>query len=154
MHSYKGHNSWHLFIRTWSKTTSSTRTTTYDPANMRTSTKRTSVMRNSAIWDQYKNFISESQNSNNLTFELRPCVRRKFPNFSFSRVSEMFGFRNSEIFRKKTEFPNFGNFRKKVQKKVRKLLENVCKYRKFRKKYVKFEFLSQKTLFLGQKVRK
>jgi len=28
------------------------------------------------------------------------------------------------------------------------------RFQKFRKKYVKFEFLSQKTLFLGQKVRK
>jgi len=51
---------------------------------------------------------------------LRPCVRRKFPNFSFSRVSEMFGFRSSEIFRKKLEFSNSRNFRVKVRKKVRK----------------------------------
>ncbi len=93
---------------------------------------------------------------------LRPCVRRNFPNFSFSRVSEKFGYRSSEIFWKKPEFPNFGNFREKVRKKfgnlssekVRKLFKNVCKFRKFQKKYVKFEFLSQITLFLGQKVRK
>jgi len=31
--------------------------------------------------------------------KLRPCVRRKFPNFSFLRVLEMFGFRSSEFFR-------------------------------------------------------
>jgi hypothetical protein len=35
-----------------------------------------------------------------MTYQVRPCVRRKFPNFSFSRVSEMFGFRSSEFFRK------------------------------------------------------
>ena len=31
---------------------------------------------------------------------LRPCVRQKFPNFLLSRVSEMFGFWSSELFRK------------------------------------------------------
>ncbi len=31
--------------------------------------------------------------------QLRPCVRRKFPNYSFSRVSEKFGNRSTEIFR-------------------------------------------------------
>ncbi len=29
-------------------------------------------------------------------FLVRPCVRQNFPNFSFSRVSEMFGCRSSE----------------------------------------------------------
>jgi len=37
---------------------------------------------------------------------LRPCVWQKFPNFSFSRVSEMFGFQSLEFFRKN---PNFSN---------------------------------------------
>jgi len=36
-----------------------------------------------------------------MAFELRPCDRQDFPNFSFLRVSEKFGCRSSEIFRKK-----------------------------------------------------
>ncbi len=40
---------------------------------------------------------------------LRPCVRQKFPNFSFSRVSEMFGFQSSKIFWK---YPVFSNLQK------------------------------------------
>jgi len=47
---------------------------------------------------------------------------------------------------------NLRNFCEKVRKKVRILFENVRKFQKFQKKYVKFEFLSQKNLFLGQKV--
>jgi len=81
---------------------------------------------------------------------VRPCIRRNFPNVLFSRVSEKFSCQSSEIFRKKPEFSNSQNFRKKV----RKLFKNVRKFQKFRKKYVKFEFLSQKTLFWGQKVWK
>jgi len=38
--------------------------------------------------------------------ELRPCVRQNFPNFLFLWVSENFGCRSSEIFRKKLEFSN------------------------------------------------
>jgi len=53
-------------------------------------------------------------------FFVRPCVRRKFPKFSFSRVWEKFDFRSSEIFRKKMEFLNSRNFRKKVRKKILK----------------------------------
>jgi len=61
---------------------------------------------------------------------LRPCVRRNFPNFSFSRVSEKFGCRSSEIFRKKTEFLNSQNFRKKVRKFWKQGFPNVQKFRK------------------------
>ncbi len=39
-----------------------------------------------------------------------------------------------------------------VRKKVWKLFENVRKFQFFWKKYIKFDFLSQKTLFMGQKV--
>ncbi len=53
--------------------------------------------------------------------EVRPCERRKFPYFLFSRVSEMFGFRSSEIFWKYPVFSNSQKFCEKVQKKVRKL---------------------------------
>jgi len=63
----------------------------------------------------------------------------------------MFGCRSSEIFWKKTEFSNSRNFSEKVRKKVRILNKIV---RQFQKNYVKFEFLSQKSLFLGQKVWK
>jgi len=50
-----------------------------------------------------KLYLSSFRNNTTFWVEnvslVRPCVRRKFPNFSFSRVSEMFGFRSSEIFR-------------------------------------------------------
>jgi len=69
-----------------------------------------------------------------LVLKLRPCVRRKFLNVLFSRVSEMFGFRSSEIFRKKPEFSNSRNFREKVRKK--------------------FGNLSSEKSFIGQKVWK
>jgi len=87
---------------------------------------------------------------------VRPRVRRKFPNFSFSRVSDMFGFRSPEIFRKKTEFSNSRNFRVKVRKKVRNSssVKNSVIIQKFWKNDVKFEVLGQKTLFFGQKVWK
>ncbi len=49
---------------------------------------------------------------------LRPCIRQNFPNFSFSRVWEMFGCRSSEIFWKKLEFLHSRHFLKKVRKKV------------------------------------
>jgi len=42
----------------------------------------------------------------------------------------------------------------KVWKKVQILTDFVRQFQKFQKNYVKFEFLSQKTLFLDQKVRK
>jgi len=48
---------------------------------------------------------------------LRPCVRRKFPNFSFSRVSEMFGFRSSEIFWKKNGIFELAEFSRKTLEK-------------------------------------
>jgi len=48
---------------------------------------------------------------------VRPCVRRNFPNFSFSRVSEMFGCRSSEIFGEKWNFRTRGIFAKKFGKK-------------------------------------
>jgi len=64
-----------------------------------------------------------------MTYQLRPCVRRKFPNFLFSRVSEIFGFRSSEIFWKKPEIWKFRTFRKlrknDVLFELRKF-ENIC----------------------------
>jgi len=68
----------------------------------------------------------------------------------------MFGFRSSEIFRKKTEFLNSRNFRKKVRKKFRNLSleKSSVIIWKFQKNDVKFEVLGQKTLFFGQKVWK
>jgi hypothetical protein len=51
---------------------------------------------------------------------LRPCVRRKFQNFSFLRVSEMFGFQSSEFLGKTRTFQNRKNFAKIVQKQVLK----------------------------------
>jgi hypothetical protein len=58
---------------------------------------------------------------NLVTCFIRPCVRQNFPNFSFSRVWEMFGCQSSEIFRKKTEFLNSQNFCEKVCKKSSEL---------------------------------
>jgi len=43
---------------------------------------------------------------------------------------------------------------KKVRKKVQKLFQNVRKFRKFQKKYVKLEFLSQKPCFWVKKFGK
>jgi len=57
-------------------------------------------------------------------------------------------------FLEKTEFLNSRNFCEKVWKKVWILTEIVRQFQKFWKNYVKFEFLSQNTLFLGQKVWK
>jgi hypothetical protein len=48
---------------------------------------------------------------------LRPCVRWKFPNFSFLRVSEMFGCWSSEFFWKKQNFQTRKIFAKKFGKK-------------------------------------
>jgi len=45
-------------------------------------------------------FCSTTLGSFPVNFLVRPCVRRNFPNFSFSRVSEKFGRRNLEIFQK------------------------------------------------------
>ncbi len=67
-----------------------------------------------------------------------------------------------KFFRKKQNFWTREIFEKKFGKKIRNLssekvwilFENVCKVQKFWKKFIKFEFLSQKTLFLGQKVWK
>ncbi len=43
---------------------------------------------------------------------VRPCVRRKFLNFLFSWVSEMFGFWSLEFFWKNPDFSNSQKFRK------------------------------------------
>ncbi len=61
-----------------------------------------------------------------MPFFLRPCVRRNFPIFLFSRVSEKFGCQSLEIFRKKTEFLNSQNFRKKVWKKFGYISSKKC----------------------------
>jgi len=37
------------------------------------------------------------------SYRVRPFVRGKFPNFSFLRVSEMFGFQSSDFFSEKPE---------------------------------------------------
>jgi hypothetical protein len=50
----------------------------------------------------------------------------------------MFGFRSSEIFWKKPEFPNFGNFCEKVRKKVRKFKFGK-KFGNYSKMYVNFQ---------------
>ncbi len=42
--------------------------------------------------------------------KVRPCERRKFLNFSFSRVSELFGYQSWEIFWKNPFFPNSPKF--------------------------------------------
>ncbi len=52
--------------------------------------------------------------SNVSIFKLRPCERRKFPNFSFLQVSELFGYRSLEFFWKTSKFAKilqkiFGN---------------------------------------------
>jgi len=39
-----------------------------------------------------------------LMISAKPCIRRKFPNFSLLQVSEKFVFRSSEIFRKQLRF--------------------------------------------------
>ncbi len=80
-------------------------------------------------------------------------VRRNFPNFLFSRVLEMFGCWSLEIFQKKTEFLNSRNFCLFFGY-FWILTKIVRQFQKFQKNYVKFEFLSQKTLFLGLKVWK
>jgi len=69
---------------------------------------------------------------------VRPCVRQNFPNFSFSRVSEKFGCRSSEIFRKKTEFLNSQNCCEKVWKKVQKFKFGK-KFGNYSKMYVNFK---------------
>jgi len=46
--------------------------------------------------------------------KVRPCERRKFLNFSFSRVSELFGYRSWEFFWKN---PFFSEFAKILWKK-------------------------------------
>ncbi len=70
---------------------------------------------------------------------LRACVRRKFLNFSFLQVSEMFGFRSSDFFLKKPNFSNSRKFRENSSEISWEIIS--C-------------FLSQKPLFLGQKDRK
>jgi len=67
---------------------------------------------------------------------LRPCERQNFPDFTFSRVSELFGFQSSEFFWKNPVFPNSQKFCKKsseISSDQKSLL------------------LGQKTLFLWQK---
>ncbi len=82
-----------------------------------------------------------------LTFKIRPCVRWKFPNFLFSRVSEMFGFLSSEFFWKKPEFSNKRNFRETVRKKVRKF--------KFGKKFSKiWGFRAKNPVFRSKSLEK
>ncbi len=74
----------------------------------------------------YPNFwripnFCKAENKVEWSLKIRPCERQKFPNFLFSRVSEMFGFQSSENFRKYPVFSNSWKFREKVRKKVRKL---------------------------------
>ncbi len=52
---------------------------------------------------------TSTANTDKLHKTLRPCVRQKFLNFSFSWVLEMFGFWSSEFFPKN---PNFSNSQK------------------------------------------
>jgi len=106
---------------------------------------RTSCSSDRNLWCR----TSSNRRKNRKSNSLRPCVRRNFLSFLFSRVSEMFGCQSLEIFRK-----NWNFWTHETQKKVWILFKNVSKFWKFQKKYVKFEFLSQKNLFLGQKVRK
>jgi hypothetical protein len=54
-------------------------------------------------------------------------------------------------FSEKNGIFELAKFSRKSLEKVRVLFKNVRLFQKFQKKYVKFEFLSQKTLFLGQK---
>ncbi len=71
----------------------------------------------------------------------------------------MFGSQSLEIFWKKMEFSNSQNLGEKVRKKFRNsssekslnINQNCMSILKFSKNYVEFKFLSQKTLFLGQK---
>jgi len=88
---------------------------------------------------------------------LRPCVRQNFPNFLFSRVLKMFGCQSSEKFWKNWNFWTRKIFAKKFGKSLEKssdINQNCTSILKILKKLWKFEFLSQKTLFLGQKVWK
>ncbi len=71
-------------------------------------------------------------------FKLRPCERQNFPNFSFSRVSELFGYQSWEIFQKN---PVFLNSRKKFGNKFG---SNTLFFG------LKILFLSQKQGFWGQ----
>ncbi len=75
---------------------------------------------------------------------LRPCVRRNFTNFLFSRVSEMFGCWSLE----KPEFSNLRYFCKKVRKKVRILTKIV---RQFWKKLLKVWIFKSKNPVFGSK---
>jgi len=84
---------------------------------------------------------------------LRPCVRQNFPNFLFSRVSEKFGCRSSEIFRKKTEFLNLRNFREKIWKKVQKSKfgKNIRNYSKLYVNFKNFEKVCKVWVFESKK---
>ncbi len=52
---------------------------------------------------------------------VRPCVRQNFPNFSFLQVSEMFGCRSSEIFRKKPDINRNCTSISKISKQLLKV---------------------------------
>ncbi len=64
---------------------------------------------------------------------LRPCERQNFPNFSYSHVSELFGFRSSEFFLEKPGISEFIKKSSEISLGQTPLL------------------LGQKTLFLRQK---
>ncbi len=68
-------------------------------------------------------------------FWVRPCVRRKFPYFSFS---EMFGFQSTEIFRKKNGIFELAEFSQKSSEKIRKFKFGK-KFGNYSKMYVNFE---------------
>ncbi len=64
--------------------------------------------------------------ANFIRCKIRPCIRQNFPNFLFSRVSEMFGCQSSEFFWKKTEFLNSRNFFvKMLGKKFENLISEI-----------------------------
>ncbi len=89
---------------------------------------------------------------------LMPYVRQNFPNFSFSRVSEMFGCQSSEIFRKKNRIFELAKFLRKFgnlsSEKSSGINWNCTSISKFLKNLHKVWVFESKTLFLGQKVWK
>ncbi len=89
-------------------------------------------------------------------FQLKLCVRQNFPNFLFSRVSEKFGCRSSEIVQKKKEFLNSQNFCEKVWKfKFGKKFGNYSKmYVNFKKSMWSLSFWVKKPCFWVKKFRK
>jgi len=80
---------------------------------------------------------------------LRPCVRRKFPNFHFLEFRKCSVFEVRKFFGKNRNFRTRGIFAKKFGKKFGNSSSVKCsviirKFRKFRKNDVKFEVLGQK----------